>query len=250
MISWALGLGLIIKYRLYKIISVILISSLLVSLGSINIDFTTFEFSFHDNSQTNILEQDQYKNNLPKPILSHKILLFDSVIIKSYDENNKKIILYQKPISHKLISLYENISIKSNDSKNNLILFVKQNSDLKAMMERISFQEKKKLNNVKDWSKISLVQVLYENTFNDNPIVNDWLNSLEEVISVNYKPMIVFFVNTEKFSSEIFDTENPFLLLLIMPFAGYILCRTENEKLFQNTKPVLSYSLVFLSSLF
>ncbi|MGY5149489.1 MAG: hypothetical protein ACW9W3_05450, partial [Candidatus Nitrosopumilus sp. bin_68KS] len=150
------------------------------------------------------------------------------------------------------VSLHEKISASSMEVKDQIIL-VKHESDRKIMMERIfdrqsKFQiDKSKLSQIVfpstlDYDDQNLIgdQILYAhndlsfdklyvelnnlipNIFESEKIFPNFINS-------NYDTLIQN--NIKLVNDQVFDPNNPILLILLIPFAGFVLIRYDNEQI-------------------
>ncbi|WP_160289370.1 LamG-like jellyroll fold domain-containing protein [Nitrosopumilus adriaticus] len=169
------------------------------------------------------------------------------------------------------ITLKESINVTNNPSKNEIIL-IKYDSDRKLMMERIfDRQSKFEKNNSKLLQTVSLSTLLYheQNFIDNNLIFSIYDSSIDEIfLSVNnFIPNIfdsekiisnlsnidkIFNQNNiEILNDQIFDVENPILLILLIPFAGFVLIRYDNEQTkFYQIKQffTLAFIVILLSS--
>jgi hypothetical protein len=123
---------------------------------------------------------------------------------------------------------------------------IKHDSDRKAMMERIFERQSKFQINELSISKISLPLSV---TYFEKNIVYDDLVGLDPKLSFD---MLFFEINdlvpnileleksisnnnnqnnVEFLSIQIFDLDNPIFLIILIPFAGFILIRYENEQI-------------------
>ncbi|MGI0058040.1 MAG: hypothetical protein ACREAK_11795, partial [Nitrosarchaeum sp.] len=178
---------------------------------------------------------------------------------------------------HKTINLSERLEISVDDFGQNTIVALKQNSDRQTSMERIwnsdriRFNSKQVVADNPTWYEQTQTNVLatmignqkqsfeqyfitdnletnvkrildkillVQPTASDNSILQNEVASLFE-ISNSIKNDII------GITYDVVDTKNPTILLLLVPLAGYILIRSEEEKFeFHNLKQALSFCFV------
>jgi len=152
--------------------------------------------------------------------------------------------------NHFNVSLQEKIAV-FNESAREEIVLIKHDSDKKALLERIfDRQSKIKTNELKLLEKFSSSTLAYhEIDTTDDQSINQYdlsfdglffelddliLNINTEFLISNYFPddqIISSQINVDFLIDQIFDPENPILLILLIPFAGFILIRYDNEQI-------------------
>ncbi|WP_371504377.1 LamG-like jellyroll fold domain-containing protein, partial [Nitrosopumilus adriaticus] len=170
------------------------------------------------------------------------------------------------------VSLHEKISM-TNPSVNDKIILIKYDSDRKIMMERIfDRQSKFEINNSK-LLKTLLPSVLSSSSVNDdldvldndikfadhilsfdkfNLQLNDLiLNTIKSeksfLTAFNTNHEIFIQNNVELLNDQIFDPKNPILLILLIPFAGFVLIRFENEQTkFYQIKQFFTFAFIII----
>src|SRR5690242_12541125 len=189
---------------------------------------------------------------------------------KNFDQLNEKINPTQKQIN-----LSEELSVVTNTPNQNFIIIVKQNADdTKTTMDRISNSDRIRFNgrsittqNIL-WNEQSTTNKLssfvdVEKSFLASSIENTFRIELEKILFI--KPTVLEFSliihndittffettnsiknNSEKLISDLTNTKNPILLLLLVPLSGYILIRSEEEKFRYNIKQVLSFCFIII----
>ena len=166
------------------------------------------------------------------------------------------------------VSLQERIAATSYSVHDELVL-IKHESDRKIMMERIfDRQSKFKINESK------LLQILSPSTltYHEQDILDDDLIFLDQNLSfdklypeindlipnifesektllnfVNINHDVFIQNNVEFLNDQIFDPENPILLILLIPFAGFVLIRYDNEQTkFYQVKQIFTFTFIII----
>ena len=203
-----------------------------------------------------ILEQ----NNVDEP--KHNfITLHESVSVHTNDEKENN----QHTPRHTPIQLRETIALSENSHDESLLVMIKGNDDRKTMMERIF--DRSKLDRINfDSAKSSI-----ENNLSTSSIIvgeqsEQYFADIELGTDQGLAPLLIDFSITSeqletiykdigKFSDQLVvatvslsSVDNPIFLLFVLPFAGFVLLRIENEKLnFNDLKRFFCY--VFLTIL-
>src|SRR5690242_16516050 len=172
---------------------------------------------------------------------------------KNSDQLNQKINPTQKQIN-----LSEELSVVTNTPNQNFIIIKQNVDDTKTTMDRISNSDRIRFNgrsittqNIL-WNEQSTTNKLssfvdVEKSFLASSIENTFRIELEKILFI--KPTVLEFSliihndittffettnsiknNSEKLISDLTNTKNPTLLLLLVPLSGYILIRSEEEK--------------------
>jgi len=149
------------------------------------------------------------------------------------------------------VSLIEKIGVISGSSSEELAL-IKHDSDRKIIMERIFDRQFKLKINESNLLKISSPSILsyYEQDIDDDLIYEDsdlsinksyfGINNLipnifeSEIIISNFIRIdqnIFDEINIEYLNDQLFDPKNPILLILLIPFAGFVLIRYDNDQI-------------------
>jgi len=214
---------------LNKINAIFLFFILSMSLFSIA---NPYSFATSDNS---ILNDDS--KVIPEINNHYEISFSESLSISTDDETLEQSPITQNHqpqiVTHKKISFSEKISMNLNVIGDDVINFVKEQLDRKTILERI-FEKTKpiRINSNLDKQVISLDYVNDDSEINFNYLD---LNSMQNFLEItNQEQQILWnsllsFENNDEHS--IFSTETPIILVLALPVIGYILLRSEKEKI-------------------
>ncbi|HEV2192917.1 MAG TPA: LamG-like jellyroll fold domain-containing protein [Nitrosopumilaceae archaeon] len=171
------------------------------------------------------------------------------------------------------INLSENLAITTDPQYQNLIAVVKQNSERNSIMERIWNNDKVRFNGRSiitnddlwneqtsiDKSNLDVKQFLQQLSITDKN--NIMISSLDKILFLqpvvtniqNVYDVATFFEisNPAKIKfiglvHDLTDTKNPTILLLLVPLSGYVLFRSEEEKLRFKSKQVLSFCFIVI----
>ena len=138
------------------LITILSFSYISISFGQSSISADEFHVSFPNTQQENL-------NQLSQSQQYHVMKLFENISIVSNDEaDTDQLSSKQQARYQRIISLHENISVKADDPDQKSVLIVKANSDRKAMMERIFYNEKKKAETTIPSSGISIYDLTDE----------------------------------------------------------------------------------------
>jgi len=119
-----------------------------LSYGESSINGNEFNLTFLNTQQENQNLSPQQSQQ------QHVMKLSENISVVSNDEADTDQLSSKQQTSYqRIISLHENISVKANDSDQESILLVKSNSEQKAVMERILYNEKKKTCNNKSFKR-------------------------------------------------------------------------------------------------
>ena len=184
---------------------------------------------------------------------------------------------------HKTINLSERLEVSASNFKHDTVVALKQSSDRKTTMERIWNSDRIRFNGksiVADddlWSKQTTVDdltSLIENgkqltvqPYIAHQIENNTIRSLDKILFVqldavdnlisNHNIAVLFGIsnslknNFTEIIYDVVDAKNPTILLLLVPLTGYILIRSEEEKIESyNFKQILSFgfAVILISS--
>jgi hypothetical protein len=164
---------------------------------------------------------------------------------------------------HYNVSLYDKLSVTSDSQDQNFVL-IKHDFDRKAIMERIiDRQSKFRIEELK-LLQISLpltLSYLEQNIFDDN-LINIDLNLLSNQFNFELVSLVQNTFETEKtipnsikfdqnniefISEQIFDIDNPIFLIILIPFAGFVLIRYDNEQIkFYQIKQFFTFTFVII----
>jgi len=247
-----------------QLFAVLLISSL--SFSALSFGELPYTVSEHKIDLNSVKEN---VNQIADTQLHHTLKLFENIDVKlNDDKTNESLPKKYQTENQKTLSLHEFINVISNDSAKNSFLLIKHNSEQKAIMERI-FQQDKKRKHFD--SKFINFEILYpdlfltkfEKLFSDNYfeidetifdfILLDQLLSqdiLQTILTNNISSSFDKFV--QSFSDDLvkqkwLDVKQPSLLFLLLPIAGFIIVRSENEKVsFSDVKPILSFCFILI----
>jgi len=208
------------------------------------------------NSKINNLSIDVKTNLENKNPLNHAITLTDD--LSTIDNSGKQ---SDEKATHYRIQLHDQMDLITNDYDVNEIIFVKHDSDKKAMMERIF--DRTKLNRIvfdstiysteDDLTLASLAnEAQSETSYNNLELAIDQrLPTLLIDFSISEKQLDTLYENVDEITDQIiitttslFDVNSP-MFLLVLPFAGFVLIRVENKKLdFNSLKRVFCFVFV------
>ncbi len=216
-------------------------------------------FAIHLEQQTifenkKIIEQ----NDLTQKPKHNFITLHESVSIHTADEKKNSEL---QNVQHVVVDLHEIISVSDVTAGDTIIVMIKGNDDRKTMMERIF--DRSKLNNVVLNSNMySVEDGLTLDSLADKPQSETSYNDLELQIEQSLPIFLIDFSVSEKqldalyesvdeladqliiTTTSLFDVNSP-IFLLMLPLAGFVLIRIENDKLdFNSLKRVFCFVFV------
>ncbi len=183
--------------------------------------------------------------------------LTEEIGIKEPKKQSEKSKLYA-------VSLQERIGLTNNSVIDELVL-IKYESDRKAILERVVDRQLKFKQSELKLSQIILPSIYLEQDIADDSIyehfdlsfdklnvgINDLIPNIFEsrIISnlVNVDPNISQ-INVEFLNDQLFDPKIPILLILLIPFSGFVLIRHETEQIkFHHIKQFFTF--IFLAIL-
>ncbi len=254
-----------------QIVAVLLITSLSLSALSFGelplLAVVEYKIDFQNSKQEHI-------NQIPNTQTLHKLKLFENINVRLNDDETKNELLpiQNKIENHKTLSLNEFVGVTTNDSIENSIVLIKHYSAQQAIMERI-FQQDKKRKNL-DFKFIGF-EILYpdllsgkkfEKLLADNYFeLTDTISNfvfLDQLLSYDFINE-VFFTNNSELTSDkfvqtfsddlvqqdklLFNVEQLTFLILLLPIAGFVIVRSENEKIsFSDVKPIFSFCFILI----
>ncbi|KAF6247875.1 hypothetical protein C6990_01840, partial [Nitrosopumilus sp. b3] len=165
------------------------------------------------------------------------------------------------------VSLQEKISA-SNNSLHEEIILIKYDSDRKIMMERIldrqsklKINESELLDNLPPSTLVSHeeivddVQILMDHSqlfdklyFGINDLIPNIFESGNLILNFKNNDHNILIQNNIKIlNDQIFDPNNPILLILLIPFAGFVLIRYDNEQTkFYQIKQFFTFAFIVI----
>jgi len=258
-----------LNQRVLSLYLIFLISSSLPAVASADLMSSA--------QQENIFGKEKsFKTIENKPVPRHlQIVIAENVGINSNDmaPPHEKIKSATTVGAHKEISLSEQVVMVSNDSDTQSFVIVKRAYDVQAMMDRIWNYDRIRSNGrtlVVDNPLTNDQPVTKLSTIDERPFVynyypqNDFGNIFNKLLSVKstiseissgINSEVTLFIDTvglrEHDTLRLVDnsakTENPIIILLLVPLSGYILIKSRGEKLqFFKFKQVLSFCCIVL----
>ena len=189
------------------------------------------------------------------------------VIINQPSDQNVK---QQTTGSQKFVSLSENISILTNNLDHNTVAILKENSDRLTTLEKISNNERIRFNG----KTISILNYNFDSLTNDlNGVLK---SSTKFIVSEIDKPFISIFYKLEisksldqidtqlqhtttgfytitsdiakdvGLASHDLSSSTTIILILMVPLSGYILLRSEEEKIKLNKNQIFSFCFILI----
>ena len=160
-----------------KLFSIILSGFLISSLMFLNYDVQNTNIEIHE------VLSESFSTSSTSKILNHEIIINESLSLKTNDEkSNDETIssdtLVKKSKNINLV-LSENFKISDHKQIADSILLVKQNSELKTVMERISNNARSKIDDLFTTSESTISKVL----FDDDQILLNQQFSLQNIFS-------------------------------------------------------------------
>ncbi|MCH7647742.1 MAG: hypothetical protein IIA83_03955, partial [Thaumarchaeota archaeon] len=186
------------------------------------------------------------------------ITLHESVSIHTADEKKNSEL---QNVQHAVVDLHEKVSVSDISIDDAVIIMIKGNDDRKTMMERI-FDRSKYNRIVFDTTMYSVEDDLTLDSLADKPQSETSNNDLELQIEQRLPTFLIDFSFSEKqldalyenvdevadqiiiTTTSLFDVNSP-MFLLVLPLAGLVLIRIENDKLdFNSLKRVFCFVFV------
>jgi len=204
--------------------------------------------------ENKIIEQ----NNEIQNTKHHFITLHESVSIQLNDEKKNSEL---QNVQHTFVQLRENISMSDYPADDTLIIMIKGNDERKTIMERI-FDRTKFNRIVFDSTIYSIEDDLTLDSLADKPQSETSYSDLELQIDQRLSTLLIDFSVSEQQLNELYENvyattdqlvvtttslfsiDNPIFMLMI-PLAGFVFIRIENEKLdFNSLKRVFCFVFV------
>jgi len=186
------------------------------------------------------------------------ITLYESVSVHTADEKKNSEL---QNVQHNVVDSHEKVSVSDISVNNAVIIMIKGNDERKTIMERI-FDGSKLNRIVSDSTIYSVEDDLMSASLADKPQSETSNNDLELQIeqrlptflidfSFSEKQLVTFYENIDEITDQIIITTtslsnvNSPMFLLVLPLAGFVLIRIENDKLdFNSLKRVFCFVFV------
>ncbi|HVZ62054.1 MAG TPA: LamG-like jellyroll fold domain-containing protein, partial [Candidatus Nitrosotalea sp.] len=245
-----------------KIISILVFVIMLFSMAS---------FANADIQITNMQQSDLQKQVVPiQQSGKHVSLNLEEHVDVTIDQPNGQNIQQQTTGSQKFVNLSENVSILTSNLDHNVVALLKENSDRLTTLEKIYNSERIRFNG----KIITLSNLNLDLLTNDlNGILKNSVSSVtneidKSIVSIFSKPGVtkafdhidmqlwatgsalhVISIDMSKHVddvSHLVASSTPIILILMVPLSGYILLRSEEEKIKLNKNQIFSFCFILI----
>src|SRR5574337_582199 len=246
-----------------KIISISIFVIMLFSMASFaNADTQINDMQQQSDPSKQIMQIQQTGKHLSLNLEEHV-----GVTINQPNDQN---IQQQIAGSQKSVSLSENVSILTSNFDHNIIAILKENSDRLTTLEKISNNERIRFNgktiSILNSNFISVTNNLYGILQNSQKLIADQID--KPIVSIFYNIEIVKTFDQINFNlhltetglyritsdiakdvgdiSHVISNSTPVILVLLVPLSGYILLRSEDEKIKLNQNQIFSFCFILI----
>ncbi|MDE2588092.1 MAG: hypothetical protein KGL95_00275, partial [Patescibacteria group bacterium] len=245
-----------------KIISILVFVIMLSSMAS---------FANADTQITNMQQSDLQKQIIPiQQSGKHISLNLEEHVDVTIDQPNGQDIQQQTTGSQKFVNLSENVSILTSNLDHNIVAILKENSDRLTTLEKIYNNERIRFNG----KIITLTNLNLDLLTNDldgilknsvssvtneidksiasifsNPEITKTFDHINMQLSTTGSSLHAVSIDLSKYvddASHLAASSTPVILVLMVPFSGYILLRSEEEKIKLNKNQIFSFCFILI----
>jgi len=231
----------------------------------------------HGSSDGNIVQQNHLQTKHFTVSLTESMSLQSDNTPGQRSQNDQ---IQESSSNHKNISLSDNLKIETNDQEEQILVMVHESSERITSLDKIASVDRIRITgkgitveNIQSSKQVEAVRpvVTLDKTYShnflqNNNILNDLtgeiktplLGSINAIQSVASEDIFMLTGDVEQFGNNVEQyvhvvslSNNPVLLVVLIPISGYILIRAENEKLrIKNSRQFLSsfFIVILLSS--